>query len=150
MFNRKIEIAVGLFVVLGVWALFFLALQVSGITFNDDRPTYRLYAQFNDIGGLNTRSRVTLAGVTVGQVRDIRLDPKTLMAEVEMAIFKDVNYIPADSAISIRTAGLLGENYLSISVGGDIEVLQDGDSFESTSGALNIESLVNQFVSGQK
>ncbi|RMF18034.1 MAG: outer membrane lipid asymmetry maintenance protein MlaD [Gammaproteobacteria bacterium] len=150
MLSRKIEIAVGMFVVLGVAALFFLALRVSGITFDGERPTYTLYAQFTDVGGLNTRSRVTLAGVPIGQVRNIRLDPDALMAEVEMAIYKEVSTIPLDSSISIRTAGLLGENYLSVSPGGDLEYLQDGDSFESTSGALNIESLVNQFVSGQK
>ncbi len=149
MYSRATELAVGLFLVLGIGALFLLALQVSGLSLTAAGQTYVLHGEFTDVGGLRVRGKVSLAGVTIGQVSQISLDPKSLKARVTMEIDTEVDYISRDSIAVISTAGLLGEKYVDISVGGDEETLQDGDYFESTQGALNLEKLISSFATGK-
>ena len=149
MYSRAIELAVGLFMVLGIGALFLLALQVSGLSLSTAGETYVLHGEFTDVGGLRVRGKVSLAGVTIGQVSQISLDPQSLKARVTMEIDTEVNYISRDSIAVISTAGLLGEKYVDISVGGDEESLHDGDYFESTQGALNLEKLISSFATGK-
>ena len=148
MRNRMLELVVGLFMVAGFAALIFLALQVSGLSPKSAAETYTVYARFNDIGGLAVRGQVSLAGVTIGKISAIRLDEETLQAEVEMEIFQDIDTISADSTAVIRTAGLLGEKYVDVSVGGDLEYMEEGDYFYGTQSALNIEKLIGNFASG--
>lgn len=148
MRNRMLELVVGVFMVAGFAALLFLALQVSGLSPRAAEKTYTVYAKFNDIGGLSSRAQVSLAGVTVGRVADVRLDTETLQAEVEMKIYQKVDTISADSTAVIRTSGLLGEQYIDISVGGDPEYMQEGDYFYGTQSALNIEKLISKFAAG--
>src|SRR6185503_18949526 len=122
-----IEISVGAFMLAGMLALGFLAVQVSGLSIHDsNRDTYKLYAHFTNASGLAVRAKVSVAGVVVGRVTAIKLDPKDTRAKVEMAIQKEVNFLTTDSIASIQTAGILGEKYISISVGGDPEMLADG------------------------
>ncbi len=135
--------------VVGLAALLFLALQVSGLTPKSAEDTYTVYANFNDTGGLVPRGRVSMAGVTVGSIESIRLNKETFQAKVTMAISADIDNIPADSSAVIRTAGLLGEQYIDISVGGDMESLGDGDTFYSTQSAMNLERLITNFASGR-
>ncbi len=149
MNERTIEAAVGLFMILGFVALAFLAIQVSGLTTSSKEETYKLYAQFDDLGGLAVRGRVSLAGVTIGKVSNINLDKKSYSALVEMEIYSSVNELSADSVASIQTAGLLGEKYVSISVGGDEEFLQNGDTIFDTQSAMNLEKIIGAFASGQ-
>ncbi|HTN34396.1 MAG TPA: outer membrane lipid asymmetry maintenance protein MlaD [Marinobacter sp.] len=149
MAQRTIEIIVGLFMLAGLAALLFLALQVSGLSPKAADSTYTVYANFNDSGGLTPRGRVSMAGVTVGSIDSIKLDKNTFQARVAMSIFADVDNIPADSAAVIRTSGLLGEQYIDISVGGDMESLHNGDTFYSTQSAMNIERLISNFASGK-
>ncbi|WP_111495749.1 outer membrane lipid asymmetry maintenance protein MlaD [Marinobacter bohaiensis] len=149
MRQRTVEIVVGAFMVAGCAALLFLALQVSGLTLQSSEPTYKVYANFNDIGGLAVRGQVSMAGVTIGRVTDISLDPDTYQARVEMEINKSVDIIPTDSSAIIRTAGLLGEKYIDVSIGADTSYMADGDTFYGTQSALNIERLISNFASGK-
>ena len=149
MAQRTIEIIVGLFMIAGLAALLFLALQVSGLSPKAAEETYTLYANFNDTGGLRPRGRVSMAGVTIGTIDSITLDKDTFQARVAMSIHASVDNIPADSAAVIRTSGLLGEQYIDISVGGDLESLKDGDTFYSTQSTMNLERLIGNFASGR-
>ena len=108
MRNRTLEISVGLFLLAGLFALLLLALRVSGLTVGQT-DTYRVYAYFDNIAGLTVRSKVALAGVTVGKVTAIDLDRDSFTGRATLEIYKDVDMLPIDSTASILTAGLLGE-----------------------------------------
>lgn len=144
---RTIEISVGAFMLAGILALCFLAIQVSGLSIHDsNHDTYKVYAHFSNASGLAVRAKVTVAGVVIGRVTGIVLDPKDNRAKVEMAIQKDVNYLTLDSIASIQTAGILGEKYISISVGGDPDVLKDGGEIVDTQSALVLEDLIGKVL----
>lgn len=149
MRQRTLEVVVGCFMLAGIGALLFLALQVSGLTPQSGEPTYKVYANFNDIGGLSVRGQVSMAGVTIGEVSDITLDRETYQARVEMTLNKSVDIIPTDSTAVIRTAGLLGEKYIDVSIGADQTYMEPGDTFYGTQSALNIERLISNFASGK-
>ena len=144
---RTIEISVGAFMLAGILALGFLAIQVSGLSIHDsNRDTYRLFARFTNASGLSVRAKVSIAGVVIGRVTSITLDPKDQEAKVEMAIEKKVDFITSDSIASIQTAGILGEKYISISIGGDPEMLTDGGEIEDTQPALVLEDLIGKVL----
>lgn len=146
MRTRVIEMAVGLFMVAGIAALFFLAIKVSGLSDEAARPSYRVYASFQNAGGLTVRAKVTMAGVVIGRVSEIKLDPKTFRARVALDIYNDVNQISTDAVASILTAGLLGEKYIGIVPGAEEEVLKDGDEIEQTQSSLVLEDLIGKFL----
>lgn len=143
---RTVEISVGAFMLAGMLALMALAFKVSGLSLKSAQETYELHALFDNAGALKARSKVAMAGVTVGRVKEIRLDKHTYMAEVVMDIDENIDNIPLDSTASIVTAGLLGEKYISISIGGDEDYLQDGDRFEDTQSAVILEDLIGKFL----
>ncbi|WP_017937179.1 outer membrane lipid asymmetry maintenance protein MlaD [Zestomonas thermotolerans] len=143
---RTLEIGVGLFLLAGVLALLLLALRVSGLTVDASKDTYKLYAHFDNIAGLTVRAKVTMAGVTIGKVTAIDLDRDTYTGRVTMEIDSSVNNLPSDSTASILTAGLLGEKYIGISVGGEDEVLKDGSTIHDTQSALVLEDLIGKFL----
>lgn len=143
---RTLEIGVGLFLLAGVLALLLLSLRVSGLTVGGGNDTYRLYAYFDNIAGLTVRAKVTMAGVTIGKVTAIDLDRESYTGRVTLEIQKDVDILPADSTASILTAGLLGEKYIGISVGGDDETLADGDTIRDTQSSLVLEDLIGKFL----
>lgn len=147
MRTRMVEMAVGLFMVAGVAALFFLALKVSGLSEETSRPSYRLYASFQNAGGLTVRAKVTMAGVVIGRVSEIVLDPKTLKAKVALDVYNDVKSIDNDSVASILTAGLLGEKYIGIVPGAGDTYLKNGDEIEQTQSSLVLEDLIGKFLS---
>ena len=149
MRTRFIELAVGLFMVAGIAALFFLAMKASGLAEEADRPSYQVHASFQNAGGLTLRAKVTMAGVVIGRVTDIRLDPKTLKARVTMTIYKDVNEISTASVASILTAGLLGEKYVGIVPGADDTFLKEGDEITDTQSSLVLEELIGKFLSNK-
>jgi len=149
MYQRSVEVAVGVFMLIGMAALVFLALKVSGLTTDSQKESYKVYAQFDDLGGLSIRGRVSLAGVTVGRVSNVSLDKESYSALVEMEIYSDVDNLSTDTVAAIQTAGLLGDKYVALSVGADEEVLADGDTIFDTQSALNIEKLIGAFASGQ-
>jgi len=146
---RGVELGVGVFMLAGALALAVLALNVSGLNLTQQKASYKIYALFENIGGLTARSKVTMAGVHIGQVTSIALDKDQLMARVEMEIHDDVDYLTADSSASILTAGLLGEKYIGITTGADDEMLGNGDYIEDTQSALVLEELIGKFLFNQ-
>lgn len=149
MTQRTTEIIVGLFMIAGFAALVVLALQVSGLSPAASGSTYTVYARFNDAGGLTPRGKVSMAGVTVGTISSIELDTDTFQANVEMKIYSSVANIPTDSSAIIRTSGLLGGQYVDISVGADDDAMKEGDTFYSTQSAMNLERIISNFASGK-
>lgn len=143
---RALEIGVGLFLLAGMLALVLLALRVSGLSIHGSNESYKVYAYFDNIAGLTTRAKVTLAGVSIGRVTAIELDHQRYTGKVTMAIDKNVNNLPTDSTASVLTAGLLGEKYIGLSVGGDEEVLHEGSTIHDTQSALVLEDLIGKFL----
>lgn len=143
---RGVELGVGVFMLAGVISLVVLALNVSGLNLTKQEGAYKVYALFENIGGLTARSKVTMSGVHIGQVTAITIDRDQLMALVEMEIHEDVDYLTVDSSASILTAGLLGEKYVGITSGADDEMLGNGDFIEDTQSALVLEELVGKFL----
>jgi phospholipid/cholesterol/gamma-HCH transport system substrate-binding protein len=146
MQNRTLEVGVGLFLLAGLLALLLLALRVSGLTVVTGENTYRVYAHFENIAGLTVRAKVTMAGVTIGKVTAIDLDRDSYTGRVTMEVDGDVNNLPIDSTASILTAGLLGEKYVGISVGGEEEVLAEGGTIHDTQSSLVLEDLIGKFL----
>ena len=150
MQSRALEMLVGLFVCLGVAAVFVLTFRVASLdTVGGDGKTYRVVATFENIGGLKAGSAVTMAGVKIGRVRDIVIDPTTFEANVTLELSNSFNTIPEDSNAKILTAGLLGEQYIGIEAGGADEPLKDGSALKLTQSALVLENLIGQFLSSQ-
>ncbi len=143
---RMIEIGVGLFMFAGALALTFLAVDVSGVNVETSKETYTLYARFNDVAGLKVRSKVSIAGVTVGRVRAIAVDPHDGVAVVTLAIESDVDALPLDTGARILTEGILGGKYVGLSLGAEEEYLADGDEISNTQGALVLENLIGTFI----
>lgn len=146
MRSKRAELMVGCFIVLGVIALIYLAVQVSGLAFSSKKDTYQVVARFDDIAGLSSRAKVSIAGVEVGNVESITFDKELFMALVTMNIYSDVDNIPTDSSIAVLTSGLLGEKYLGISIGADDELLTNGSEIYDTQSALVLETLISQFL----
>jgi len=146
MQNRTLEIGVGLFLLAGLLALLLLALRVSGLTVGAGQDTYKLYANFDNLAGLTVRAKVTMAGVGIGKVTAIDLDRDTFTGRVTMELEKRVDNLPVDSTASILTAGLLGEKYIGISVGGDDQLLKDGGTIHDTQSSLVLEDLIGKFL----
>jgi phospholipid/cholesterol/gamma-HCH transport system substrate-binding protein len=146
--SKTVEFGVGLFVLAGILGLVFLGLRVSGLTLNAPSETFHLEANFSDIGSLKPRARVTMAGVTVGRVESIDLDTQWFEARVKMRLESNLeDQLSRDTTAAILTSGLLGEQYVGLSVGGDPEMLEDGDTIRDTQSALVLEELIQQFVS---
>ncbi|MDG9923789.1 MULTISPECIES: outer membrane lipid asymmetry maintenance protein MlaD [unclassified Pseudomonas] len=146
MQSRSLEIGVGLFLLAGLLALLLLALRVSGLSAGSAGDTYKLYANFDNIAGLTVRAKVTMAGVTIGKVTAIDLDRDSYTGRVTMELEKRVDNLPLDSTASILTAGLLGEKYIGISVGGEEDLLKDGSTIHDTQSALVLEDLIGKFL----
>ncbi|MFK7160973.1 outer membrane lipid asymmetry maintenance protein MlaD [Marinospirillum sp. MEB164] len=145
----KVEVAVGSLVLCGVLALVFMALKVSGLTLDTARQDFQVEAYFGDIGGLKPRSKVTLAGVAVGRVVSIDLDEQWFEARVVLALDARLrDLLSEDTAAAIQTAGLLGDNYISLTPGVEEARLQPGGVIRDTQSALILEQLINQFISG--
>jgi len=145
MQSKSIEMAVGVFVVAAMFGLLVLALNVSGLRIQGDDDVYYLYARFENSSGLSERAKVSLSGVVVGRVVDIRLDTQSYVSVVKMAIEKGVP-LSMDTSASILTSGLLGEKYIGLSIGADEEYLLSGDVIEDTQSAIVLEELIGQFI----
>lgn len=145
MQRKSIDVWVGLFVLLGAIALFFLAMKAGNMSAFSFDDTYTVHARFDNIGGLKPRAPVKSAGVVVGRVADIRFDDKTFLAVVTLNL--DTRYqFPKDSSAKILTAGLLGEQYIGLEPGGDPENLAAGDRIGMTQSAIVLENLIGQFL----
>lgn len=144
--SRVVELVVGLFVALGLAAFLMLALKVSDVTHIGNDGGYRVLARFDNIGSLKVRAPVTLAGVRIGRVSAIEVDPARFDAVVEMLIDGRYGELPVDTSASILTSGLVGEQYVGLEPGGADEVLRDGDTIRLTQSALVIERLIGRFM----
>ncbi len=147
MQSRALEMLVGLFVSLGVAAVFVLTFRVASLdTVGNGDETYRVVATFENIGGLKVGSAVTIAGVKVGRVKAITIDPTTFEANVTLELSRSYDSIPEDSSAKILTAGLLGEQYIGLEAGGDSEMLKEGGRVRLTQSAVVLENLISQFL----
>jgi len=144
--NRStIDLWVGIFVVLGLGALLFLALKVGNLGSFNTNETYLVHARFANIGGLKVRAPIKSAGVVVGRVSDIRFDNETYEALVSMDL--DAYYqFPRDTTAKILTSGILGEQYIGLEAGGDGVMLKGGDRVRLTQSAVVLENLISQFL----
>lgn len=145
MAKRNVEILVGLFVVLGLLALVFVSLKAANLTSFGNGATYTLAARFDNIGGLKLRAPVRSAGVVVGRVTRIALDPKTFQGVVTLEVNQGFQF-PKDTSAKILTAGLLGDQYIGLEPGGEEKNLGAGDTITHTQSAVVLENLISQFL----
>ncbi len=145
MSKKSIETGVGLFVLLGLAALLFVALKAANLTSFGQADSYTVSARFDNIGGLKPRAPVRAAGVVVGRITAIRLDPKTYQGVVTMEIDRSYQF-PKDSSAKILTAGLLGDQYVGLEAGGEIDNLAAGATIKQTQSAVVLENLIGQFL----
>ena len=144
--NRSaIDLWVGIFVAIGFGAILFLALKVGNLLTLDRTQGYRIEAEFDNIGGLKLRAPVKVAGVLVGRVENVRLNPKTYEALVTLRVDNQYSF-SRDTIASINTSGLLGEVYVGLDAGGDSVMLKDGERITKTQSALIMEKLISQFL----
>jgi phospholipid/cholesterol/gamma-HCH transport system substrate-binding protein len=146
MTSRKIEILVGLFVAAAIAAFFMLAMSVSNMSSYGGGESYVVKANFDNIGGLKVRSPVSAGGVTIGRVKDIQYSNDSYEAVVSMSIEEKYNRFPIDTAASILTSGLLGEQYIGLQPGAEEEYLKNGDVIDITQSALVLEQIIGQFL----
>ena len=143
---RSMEIIVGAFMLAGIISLAVLAVKVSGFNVGTETNTYTIYARFENIGGLVNRSKVSISGVVIGRVVNIKLDQGTYAALVRMEINRDVDTISSDTTAAILTDGLLGGKYIGLILGAEEEYLANGDEILDTQSALVLEELIGKFL----
>ena len=144
--NYKVELSSGIFLLMGIAALLWLATEATdyGMQVGDD--TYMVSARFSNVADLKDRAPVKIGGVTVGLVESITLDPVEFDAIVTMQIDKKFSDIPADTGASILTSGVLGDRYVGLDPGGALEVLGDGDEIFVTQAAVVLETLISKYL----
>lgn len=145
MAKKGIETAVGLFVLLGLLAFLFVALKAANLTSFGRGDSYTVTARFDNIGGLKTRAPVRSAGVVVGRITSITLDAKTYQGVVTMEIERAYQF-PKDTSAKILTAGLLGDQYVGLEPGGEVDNLAPGTTIKQTQSAVVLENLIGQFL----
>jgi phospholipid/cholesterol/gamma-HCH transport system substrate-binding protein len=144
--TRAVELGTGLFVLLGMAALFFLTTQATGGDDFSASDVYHVEARFENVGSLKPRAPVAMAGVTIGRVTGIEFDPNQLDAVVTFVIDAKYDQIPDDSDASILTAGLLGSQYIGLQAGGSDIYLEEGSEVLFTQSAIVLENLIGKFL----
>jgi len=144
--SAGVEVMVGMLVLAGAAALFFLAMSASNFASFEEQDGYLVKARFDNIGGLKVRSPVTMAGVMIGRVKSIEIDEQTFEAVVSLSIQARYDQIPEDTFAKILTQGLLGEQYIGLDPGGSEELLAEGSEIIITQSALVLEDMVGQFI----
>jgi len=145
MTREKTDFWVGLFVLLGAIALVFLALRAGNMSSFSFAPTYQVHAHFDNLGGLKVRAPVKSSGVVVGRVASISFDNELYQAVVTLDLESKYQF-PADSSVAILTSGLLGEQYIGVTPGGDDKMLAQGSSIQFTQSAVVLEELISKFL----
>ena len=146
MKNTKLELSVGLFVLLGIAAIIYLASQVgTGSLLSGD--TYLIESRFANTGGLHSGSSVLVSGVTVGRVEAIRIEPSDYSAIVTLRVLSGLR-LPTDSMASIKTSGLIGDKYVALSPGADDTYMKSGARITMTESAVDLESLIGKMAFG--
>ena len=144
--TRSVEVGTGLFVLLGMGALFFLTTQTTGGDDFTAEETFTVEARFENIGSLRNRAPVAMSGVTIGRVTDVKFDPVTLEAVVSFVIDSQFDQIPDDSDASVLTSGILGSQYIGLQAGGSDTYLEDGSEILFTQSAIVLENLIGKFL----
>jgi phospholipid/cholesterol/gamma-HCH transport system substrate-binding protein len=144
--TRSVELGTGLFVLLGVGALFFLTTQTTGTDAFSGSDTFTVKARFENVGSLKNRAPVAMSGVTIGRVTGVRFDPEQLNAEVTFVIDRRYDKIPEDSDASILTSGLLGSQYIGLQPGGSDMYLEEGSEIQFTQSAVVLENLISKYL----
>ena len=145
MTRDKTDFWVGLFVLLGAIALIFLALRAGNMSSFSFAPTYQVQAHFDNLGGLKVRAPVKSSGVVVGRVAGIGFDNERFQAVVTLDLESKYEF-PTDSSISILTSGLLGEQYIGVTPGGEDKMLAQGNTVQYTQSAVVLEELISKFL----
>lgn len=138
------EIAVGLFIILGVAAVAFLAIKMGDVGRNTE-GSYSVRARFASISGLKQGAFVEVAGVRVGQVTGIDLDTEDYAAEITMSIDDRVK-LQDDSIASVRTSGIIGEKFVKITPGGSDIYLEEGEAIIDTEPSISLEELISKYI----
>jgi len=143
--SHQIELTAGIFLLLAIAALVFLALHATdrGVVSGE---SYEVTASFSNVGGLKPRSTVSMGGVAIGMVDTIELDPETFEAKVTLQISQRYDNLPEDTSASILTSGILGDQYVGLEPGGSPQPLQDGDRILITSSAMVLEQLISRYM----
>jgi phospholipid/cholesterol/gamma-HCH transport system substrate-binding protein len=144
--NYKVELTSGIFLLVGIAALLWLATEATDYKMQVGKDTYRVTARFGNVADLKTRAPVKIGGVTVGLVDKITLDPVQFDAVVEMKIDRRFSEIPNDSSASILTSGVLGDRYVGLEPGGSMDSLADGDQILITQSAVVLENLISKYL----
>ena len=146
MNSTKLELFVGIFLILGFACFGWLALQLGEVSFFSGSKTYEIYADFDNISGVKSGADVQVAGVTVGSVRDITLTSDEL-ARATLQLNNEVQ-VPVDSIASVKSQGIIGDKYIQLSLGGDEEVYTPGTVLVDTESSVDLESLISKFAFG--
>ena len=144
--NYKVEFASGIFLLLGIAALVWLATRATDYGQDIGKETYTISARFMNVGDLRNRAPVKIGGVTVGMVESISLDPVTFEAVVEMGVAARFDEIPSDTGASVLTSGVLGDRYIGLEPGGAPDMLADGDELFITQSALVLEQIISKYL----
>jgi phospholipid/cholesterol/gamma-HCH transport system substrate-binding protein len=144
--TRAVELGTGLFVLLGLAALFFLTTQTTGNQTFSDGDAYEVTAQFENVGTLKVRAPVSMSGVTIGRVTAIEFDSLSLQANVTFIIDQIYDQIPDDSDAAIQTSGMLGSQYIGLQAGGSETSLHDGSEIQFTQSAIVLENLISKYL----
>ncbi len=144
--TRAVELGTGLFVVLGLAALFFLTTQTTGNQAFSGGDSYEVTARFENVGSLKIRAPVSMSGVTIGRVTGIEFDSVSLEAKVTFIINNQFDQIPDDSDAAIQTSGMLGSQYIGLQAGGSETSLQQGSEIEFTQSAIVLENLISKYL----
>ena len=146
MKKNILETVVGLFMVAGLLAFGYLALELGEVSFLSDSKRYEIRAEFDNVSGVKKGAAVQISGVVMGDVSAIDLTEDNL-AVLTLRIDKRVK-VPADSIASVKSQGIIGDKYIQLSLGGDEEILAEGGLVTETESAIDIESLISKFAFG--
>ena len=142
----RLEFAVGAFLLLALASLLVLAIASTNGRWGFGQSTYPLKARFTNLGQLRPSAPVKIGGVTIGTVSDISLDPVKFDSVVTLAIDSRYKDLPVDTSASILTGGLLGESYVGLQPGGDMESLKPGEEIAFTSPAVDLIQMVGKYM----
>ncbi len=144
--NYKVEFASGVFLLLGIAALVWLATRATDYGQEIGKETYSISARFDNVADLRDRAPVKIGGVTVGMVESITLDPVSFEAVVKMNVASRFDEIPSDTSAAVLTSGVLGDRYIGLEPGGAPDMLADGDELFMTQSALVLEQIIGKYL----
>lgn len=146
MAKKRLEFSVGIFLIIGCACIFWLLTELGGVNFKGDNR-YTISAYFTSVSGLKNGATIEMAGVQIGTVSEIKLDTTRYLAKVSLKVDNDIE-LSDDTIASVKTAGIIGDKYISLLPGGSEEILVEGDAIYNTESSLDLESLVSKYIFG--